>query len=262
MNEGSLSLPLPHDGDGVTMAAAADAAPEARRLAERYAEADTLTLLDAMIHREFAGRIALVSSFGAEAAILLHLVAAVDPATPVAFIDTGKLFGETLRYRDQLAARLGLTDVRTIKPEPARVEQADADGVLWYGNPDMCCYIRRVEPLQRALLGFDAWISGRKGFHGGERQGLPRIEAGDDGRIKINPLAYWQKIDIEDYFARHGLPRHPLEADGFLSIGCMPCTDRVAPGEDMRAGRWRGSGKSECGIHVPVARWKVNGIDG
>jgi phosphoadenosine phosphosulfate reductase len=244
------------------MAAAADAAPEARRLADRYAEADTLTLLDAMIHREFAGRIALVSSFGAEAAILLNLVAAVDSATPVVFIDTGKLFGETLRYRDQLAARLGLTDVRTIKPEPERVEQADADGVLWYGNPDMCCYIRRVEPLQRALLGFDAWISGRKGFHGGERQGLPRIEAGDDGRIKINPLAYWQKIDIEDYFARHGLPRHPLEADGFLSIGCMPCTDRVAPGEDMRAGRWRGSGKSECGIHVPVARWKVNGIDG
>jgi len=258
MNDASFPVPAPNAADGFTTTAESDA----NQLAERYAEADTLTLLDAMIHREFAGRIALVSSFGAEAAILLHLVATVDPATPVVFIDTGKLFGETLRYRDQLAARLGLTDVRTIKPEPARVEQADADGVLWYGNPDMCCYIRRVEPLQRALLGFDAWISGRKGFHGGERQGLPRIEAGDDGRIKINPLAYWQKIDIEDYFARHSLPRHPLEADGFLSIGCMPCTDRVAPGEDMRAGRWRGSGKSECGIHVPVARWKVNGIDG
>lgn len=235
---------------------------EALRLADRYAEADTLSLLDGMIHREFPGRIALVSSFGTEAAVLLHLVATVEPATPVLFIDTGKLFGETLRYRDQLTARLGLKDVRTIRPDPARIEAADADGVLWYGNPDMCCYIRRVEPLQRALVGFAAWISGRKGFHGGERQGLPRIEAGDDGRIKINPLAYWQKADIDAYFAAHDLPRHPLEADGFLSIGCMPCTDRVAPGEDMRAGRWRGKAKTECGIHLPKTRWQIIGIDG
>ncbi len=263
MSSASPPVTAAHDADRFVSVAdrTSSVADEARRLADRYAEADTLSLLDAMIHREFPGRIVLVSSFGAEAAVLLHLVATVEPATPVLFIDTGKLFGETLRYRDELTARLKLTDVRTIRPDPARVEQADADGVLWYGNPDMCCFIRRVEPLQRALKGFAAWISGRKGFHGGERQGLPRIEADDGGRIKINPLAYWQNADIDDYFARHELPRHPLVADGFLSIGCMPCTDRVAPGEDIRAGRWRGKNKSECGIHLPIARWKVDGFD-
>jgi phosphoadenosine phosphosulfate reductase len=256
-----LSLPLRQPGEEIAATAHAAAAARAHELSQRYAEADTQSLLDGVIHREFPGRVALVSSFGSEAAVLLHLVAEVDAATPVLFIDTGKMFGETLRYRDQLVARLNLTDVRTIRPDAAKLEQADSDGVLWFGNPDMCCFIRRVEPLRRALVGFDAWISGRKGFHGGERQGLPRIEAGDDGRIKINPLAYWQKADIDAYFDRHDLPRHPLEADGFLSIGCMPCTDRVRPGEDLRAGRWRGLGKTECGIHVPISRWKINGID-
>jgi phosphoadenosine phosphosulfate reductase len=152
--------------------------------------------------------------------------------------------------------------VRTIKPDPERIEALDPDGVLWYGNPDMCCRIRKVEPLGRALAGFGAWITGRKGFHGGARTNLQRIEVNqDDGRIKINPLADWRKADLDAYFERHALPRHPLEADGFLSIGCMPCTDRVAPGEHARAGRWRGKEKTECGIHVPVGKWKINGID-
>lgn len=232
------------------------------QLALRYRDADTRALLEAVICREFPGRIALVSSFGAEAAVLLHMVAGIDPATPVIFINTGKLFGETLRYRDRLAAQLALTDVRTIDPDARRVETLDADGVLWYGNPDMCCFVRRVEPLQRALAGFDAWISGRKAIHGGLRAGLSRIEVADDGRIKINALADWQKSDLDRYFERHQLPRHPLEADGFLSIGCMPCTDRVQPGEDPRAGRWRGSDKTECGIHLPATRWQIHGIDG
>lgn len=233
----------------------------ARELEFRYAEADTESFLAAMIRDEFPGRIALVSSFGAEAAVLLHLVATIDPATSVIFLNTGKLFGETLRYRDQIVALLGLSDVRTVHPDPQRVDTLDPDGVLWYGNPDMCCHIRKVEPLARALEGFEATINGRKGFHGGERTGLQRIEADDDGRIKVNPLALWRKNNVEDYFAQHGLPRHPLEADGFLSIGCMPCTDRVAPGENPRAGRWRGTEKTECGIHLPIAKWKVNGID-
>jgi phosphoadenosine phosphosulfate reductase len=233
----------------------------ARLLAERYRGADTRLLLAAMIGEEFPGRIALVSSFGAEAAVLLHMVSEIDPATPVVFVNSGKLFGETLRYRDLLVERLGLTDVRTVSPEPERVEQVDPDGVLWYGNPNMCCYIRKVEPLRRALEGFDAWITGRKGFQGGEREGLPVVEAGDDGRIKVNPLAGWEKEALDAYFTDHDLPRHPLEADGFLSIGCMPCTDRVAPGEHARAGRWRGKSKSECGIHLPRANWKVMGID-
>ncbi|TVR83610.1 MAG: phosphoadenylyl-sulfate reductase [Rhodospirillales bacterium] len=239
-----------------TWPAASDHAAFAAALDAEYAEADELTLLEATIHQVFPGQVALTSSFGAEAAVLLHLVAGIDPATPVIFLDTGKLFGETLRYRDTLVDRLGLRDVRSITPDPQRVEDLDADGVLWYGNPDMCCYIRKVEPLDRALTGFAATITGRKGFHGGARSGLPRVEAADDGRFKINPLAQWQKADVDAYFDAHDLPRHPLEADGFLSIGCMPCTDRVAPGEEVRAGRWRGRQKTECGIHLPKGRWQ------
>lgn len=234
----------------------------AERLSLRYREADTQALLAAMICDEFRGGIALVSSFGAEAAVLLHLVAQIDPATPVIFLDTDKLFGETRRYRDELTSLLQLREVRTIKPDPERIEAFDPDGVLWYGNPNMCCRIRKVEPLARALAGFDAWITGRKGFHGGARTNLQRIEVNpNDGRIKVNPLADWRKADLDAYFECHALPRHPLEGDGFLSIGCMPCTDRVAPGEHARAGRWRGNEKTECGIHLPIGKWKMNGID-
>ncbi|HYN39132.1 MAG TPA: phosphoadenylyl-sulfate reductase [Rhodospirillales bacterium] len=236
----------------------------AEELSRRWAEADTEAMLAGMIHDEFPGRIALVSSFGAEAAVLLHMVAGIEPRLPVIFLDTGKLFGETLRYRDRLTAELGLRDVRSIRPDPARLDALDPDGVLWFGNPDMCCHIRKVEPLDRALAGFDAWITGRKGFHGGERDGLQRIERNEgDGRIKVNPLALWRRADIDAYFERCRLPRHPLEADGFLSIGCMPCTDRVAPGENPRAGRWRGTDKTECGIHLsPARKWNMNGMDG
>ena len=244
------------------MSLEASGAQRAEALLARHHGSDTRELLTAMLRDEFAGRIALVSSYGAEAAVLLHLVASIDRSVPVIFLDTGKLFGETIRYRDELSARLGLSDVRSIKPDPARVEAVDPDGVLWYGNPDMCCRVRKVEPLQAALLGFEAWITGRKAFQGSERAALARIEVNrGDGRIKINPLADWSKDDLDAYFAAHDLPRHPLEADGFLSIGCMPCTDRVAPGEHARAGRWRGMDKTECGIHLPLAKWQMNGID-
>jgi phosphoadenosine phosphosulfate reductase len=237
------------------------AAEWARALSERYRGRDAATVLTAMIEEHFPGRIALQSSFGAEAAVLLKLVAAIDPATPVVFLDTGKLFGETLRYRDALTALLGLRDVRSVEPDARRIDAVDPDGVLWYGNPDMCCYLRKVEPLAQAIAGFDAVITGRKAFHGHERAALPLVEATDDGRFRINPLIGWRKADVEAFFARHGLPRHPLEAEGFLSIGCMPCTDRVRPGEDVRAGRWRDREKTECGIHYSKARWKFMGID-
>lgn len=233
----------------------------ARILATRYSGADAKTLLAAMIGEEFPGRIALVSSFGAEAAILLHMVSEIDPATPVIFLDTEKLFGETLRYRNQLIRLLGLTDVRSIKPDANQVEAVDPDGILWYANPDMCCFVRKVEPLRRAMVGFDAQITGRKRYHGGERSELPLVERDDDARIKVNPLAGWDRAMIEAYFERYELPRHPLEADGFLSIGCMPCTDRVQPGENPRAGRWRNLEKTECGIHLSRAHWRMNGID-
>ena len=220
-----------------------------RELTDRYGKLDGADLLRPMLEREFPGRIALVSSFGAEAAVLLQMAAEIDRHLPVIFLDTGKLFGETLRYRDQLAQRLGLTDLRVIKPEAAAVEAADPEGVLWDSDPTACCAARKVLPLRRALAGFDAWISGRKRFHGALRTFLPVIEL-SGAKIKINPLARWSKVRIEEEFARHGLPRHPLEADGFLSIGCLPCTDRVAPGADQRGGRWAGREKTECGIHL------------
>lgn len=208
-------------------------------------------LLAEVILRRHRGRIALVSSFGAEAAVLLHMVAQTDPATPVLFLDTGKLFGETHRYRAALVRRLGLSDVRVFEPDPRLIARDDPDGILWASNPNGCCAIRKVEPLQRALTGFGAWINGRKRYHGAARTALPVIEQ-VDGRVKINPLAQWGAEEIEAYFTAHDLPRHPLVEDGYLSIGCMPCTDRTAPGDDPRAGRWRGQDKTECGIHMPL----------
>jgi phosphoadenosine phosphosulfate reductase len=225
----------------------------ARVLSDRYGHLSGDALVSAMIETAFHGRIAVVSSFGAESAVLLHMVAAVDTGVPVLFIDTGKLFGETLRYRDQLASRLGLKDVRSIGPATDRMEALDPAGALWRQNPDACCALRKTEPLAEALGDFDAWISGRKRYQGGLRSALPVIEAAD-GRIKINPLAPWTKATIDAEFEARGLPRHPLEADGFASIGCMPCTARVAPGAAQRSGRWAGTQKTECGIHLRLQR--------
>lgn len=224
------------------------------KLSARYAGLDGGDLLRAVIEDEFPGRVALVSSFGAEAAVLLALAAEVDPALPVIFLETGKHFGETLRYRNELAARLGLEDVRSLRPEPFAVRRNDADGTLWRRDPDACCQLRKVLPLRRALEGFDAWITGRKRYQGGVRGELPVFEI-DGGRIKVNPLAAWTREQVEAEFAARDLPPHPLEAEGYLSIGCQPCTRRVGSDEDRRAGRWAGVDKTECGIHFldPVA---------
>ena len=209
----------------------------------------TAALLRALIRERFVGRIALVSSFGAESAVLLHMAAAIDPALPVIFLDTGKLFPATLAYRDALVARLGLADVRAARPEDAALAAADPAGRLWESDPDRCCGLRKVAPLDRALAPFDAWISGRKRFQGGGRDGLDAVEFGTDWRIKINPLAQWSAADIAAYLARHDLPAHPLLAAGYRSIGCAPCTRPVRPDEAPRAGRWDGRARTECGIH-------------
>jgi phosphoadenosine phosphosulfate reductase len=206
-------------------------------------------ILAAAIRDLFPGRIALVSSFGAEAAVLLHMVAQIDPATPVLFLDTGKLFDETLAYRDALAARFGLTDLRSLRPDPAALAAQDDGGTLWFRDADACCRVRKVEPLERGLAGFAASINGRKRFQAATRGGIPLAEA-DGARLKFNPLAAWAPQQIEAYFRAHDLPRHPLVAQGYASIGCAPCTQPVAEGEDTRAGRWRGQDKTECGIHV------------
>jgi phosphoadenosine phosphosulfate reductase len=230
----------------------------AELLNERFAHWQAREVLDQVVRSEFPGRIALVASFGAESAVLLHLVASVEKSLPVVFIDTGKIFGSTHRYRDELVARLGLTDVRIARPDPTTLMTQDIDGALWLREPDKCCGIRKVAPLSRALAGFDAWISGRKRYQGGRRASLPLVEA-DGRRVKINPLAEWSRDDVSAYRERHDLPEHPLVADGFRSIGCMPCTDRVADGEDERNGRWRGRDKTECGIHLGLAAFETDG---
>lgn len=226
-----------------------------RRVADlnaRYGHLNGEELLRPLLTEELKGEIALVSSFGAESAVLLHQASRIDPGIPVIFINTGKLFGETLRYRDTLVSRLGLTDVREPQPDPEDEAREDPHGLLWRQNAGACCALRKVRPLARSLEPFGAWITGRKRYQAATRTVLPVIEAAD-GKIKVNPLAGWGRDELTAYLDRHDLPRNPLEADGYLSIGCMPCTDRVAPGEDPRAGRWRGQEKTECGIHLPMS---------
>ena len=223
-------------------------AEDAVRLNARFDGVDASVMLRELLTGELAGRTAIVSSFGAESAVLLHLVAQIDTETPVIFVNTQKMFGETLAYRDELSERLGFVDLRVFRPDPRILADQDRTGLRWSYDPDGCCEIRKVEPLRRGLQPFDAWISGRKGFQSGTRITLPRFEI-DEGRLKINPLADWPKEKLEAYFHDHDLPRHPLEAQGYLSIGCAPCTSIVKPGEDPRAGRWRGWDKVECGIH-------------
>jgi phosphoadenosine phosphosulfate reductase len=193
--------------------------------------------------------LALVSSFGIESAALLKVMADVDPAIPVVFLDTGWLFEETLAYRDTLIEKLGLRDVRSIQPRTETLSREDPDRELWFSDPDACCRIRKVEPLQRALAPFRGWINGRKRFQGGLRADIPVVEQ-DGARLKFNPFANVSRETIEAIFAEAKLPSHPLAASGYLSVGCMPCTSRTSPDEDARAGRWRGRAKTECGIHT------------
>jgi phosphoadenosine phosphosulfate reductase len=193
--------------------------------------------------------LAVVSSFGTESAALLKVMADVDPTIPVIFLDTGWLFEETLAYRDMLIERLGLRDVRSIKPLQETLNREDPERDLWFSDPDACCRIRKVEPLKRALAPFAAWINGRKRYQGGLRTRIPVVEA-DGFRLKFNPFAQVSREDVEAIYAQAKLPPHPLASSGFLSVGCMPCSARSAPGEGLRDGRWRGRAKTECGIHI------------
>jgi phosphoadenosine phosphosulfate reductase len=212
------------------------------------ADADPAAIIREACRSVGRGRVAVVSSFGTESAALLKYVAEVDPSLPVLFLDTGWLYEETLAYRDTIAARLGLRDLRTITPAAARLAARDPGRDLWFSDPDACCALRKVEPLAEALAPFDAWINGRKRYHGGERSKLPVVEA-DGLRLKFNPLARLSPADIAAEFRAAGLPPHPLAAMGYRSVGCMPCTSRADPGEGLRSGRWRGQAKTECGIH-------------
>lgn len=232
-------------------------APPLERVADlnrRYAHHSATDVLRHALTDPQVGSTALVSSFGAESVVLLHLLSTIDRTVPVLFLNTEMLFPETLTYQAELAEHLKLTNVQIIEPDRADMLKRDPDGILHTVDVNACCTLRKTEPLQRALDGFDAWITGRKRYQGGKRVALDFFETGasetdGDTRIKINPLAHFTPGDISDYMTNNRLPRHPLVSRGFASVGCAPCTTKTKPGEDPRAGRWRGQDKTECGIH-------------
>ena len=223
----------------------------AARLDAELRRAHPRTIMEAALET-FGDRLALVSSFGAESAVLLHIAAQMKPDVPVLFLDTGMQFGQTLDYRKSLAAHLGLKDVRDLRPHYQDLATVDPEAKLWQTDTDACCNLRKVVPLDLALEDFDAWITGRKRFQGGSRLSLPVVEQ-SERHVKFNPLANWTKADLDAYAAEHDLPAHPLVAAGFPSIGCWPCTQPADDGQDTRAGRWAGSQKTECGIHLARA---------
>lgn len=231
-----------------------------------FDEMDAQGVLRQAVTDVLAGDLAIVSSFGADSVVLLHMVSEIDPNLPIYFLETGKHFPETLAYVETLKQRLGLTNVISLKPDPADLVQFDPAGTLWETDPDSCCHIRKTEPLEPALEKYGGWVTGRKRYQTRERGVLPHFELTSDDRIKVNPLAYWSDADVIAYREAHDLPAHPLYGKGFRSIGCAPCTSAVAEGEDARAGRWRGLDKKECGIHFdfngaiasPAARSEPN----
>ncbi|MDB5505447.1 MAG: phosphoadenosine phosphosulfate reductase [Devosia sp.] len=214
-----------------------------------FDEMDAIGVLRQAVEDILPGDIAIVSSFGADSSVLLHLVAQVDKALPVYFLETGKHFAQTLDYVETLRERLGLSNVITLRPNPKDVARFDPNGNLWETDPDSCCHIRKTEPLDPAVAQFGGWVTGRKRYQTVERGVLPHFELTSDDRIKVNPLAYFSDADVNAYKLKHNLPEHPLFDMGFKSIGCAPCTSAVAEGEDPRSGRWRGLNKKECGIH-------------
>lgn len=226
-----------------------DIATRVAALNDRYRHHAAVAVMEKALKDPDTGEVALVSSFGAESVVLLHMVSLIAPGTPVIFVDTLMLFRETLDYQREVSRQLGLTDVRTITAEQAMLDLEDPDNTLHQFNTDACCALRKTVPLEKALSGFDAWITGRKRFQAATRATIDFFEVETPARMKINPLAHWGREDLEEYMVQNRLPRHPLVAQGYPSIGCAPCTSKVAPGEDPRAGRWRGSQKTECGIH-------------
>lgn len=230
-------------------------APRVAGLNEWYRLHSAHAVLSHALNSDKAGKLALVSSFGAESVVLLHMISVIRRDTPVIFIDTQLLFAETLVYQQELAERLGLSDLRIIRAADNEIAAHDPNGELHQRDTNACCALRKTAPLQQALKGFDGWITGRKRYQGGARAGLDFFETEEGtGRMKVNPLAHWTREDVQTYMTENRLPRHPLVARGYPSIGCMPCTTPVKAGEDPRSGRWRGEEKTECGIHF------VNGV--
>jgi len=234
-----------------------------KELAERrnllHRKSDAQTILRHALEDVQIGPVAVVSSFGAESVVLLHMISQINKDAPVIFIDTEMLFDETLQYQRDVAIKLGLTDIRIITPNRDAILKNDVDGLLHQADTDACCHLRKVKPLEDALADFGGWITGRKRYQSGTRTDIPFFEK-DARKIKINPLATWTREDLAAYIQDHKLPRHPLVAKGYPSIGCMPCTTRVGEHEDPRSGRWKGQEKTECGIHFQDGKAVKQGV--
>lgn len=243
----------------MTQAAIGETQAEAERLEALYGDLPASEVVARTLELHGEGEIAAVSSFGADSAVLLHLIAEIDRSLPIVFLDTGKHFEETLAYRDDLSSDLGLSDIRIVTPDEAALARDDPDGELHLTDTDACCAIRKVEPMARGVAPFRGWLTGRKRFQAATRQALPVFEAVGP-RLRINPLARWTTADQADYMRLHGLRENPLVAYGYLSIGCFPCTSVVKPGEDPRSGRWAGQAKTECGIHLPGLGRTLDGV--
>jgi len=235
-------------------AAANDAAPPdlealADRLNREVEGKDAAAIVKAALDSRLGLKVAAISSFGAESAVLLDTIAGENQEIPVIFLETGQHFLQTLSYRTQLTKALGLNDVRLVTPDAGEKAALDARDDLWKTDADACCDLRKVRPLARATAGFDALITGRKRYQASTRAELKPFEV-LDGVLRINPLADWSGEDVEAWLDARDLPRHPLVEQGYRSIGCWPCTRAVEDGEDRRAGRWSGMDKVECGIHL------------
>lgn len=206
----------------------------------------------------FRPRIALTTSFGGGAGLVLaHMLASVAPDVPVILINTGFLFPETLALKETYARRFGLRIVE-VHPRLSPQEQERQFGpALWSRDPDLCCHLRKVEPMERVLAGLDAWITGLRREQSHTRAHVRVLEWHESqGRplLKVNPLAHWTRAQVEAYLHQHDLPQNPLLIRGYRSIGCTHCTRPVAEGEAERAGRWWGHEKTECGLHTFTRR--------
>ncbi|MEW6272750.1 MAG: phosphoadenylyl-sulfate reductase [Thermodesulfobacteriota bacterium] len=229
--------------------AASDQAIDLARQSELFESATPQEILTWTTGR-FAPDAVLTMSFQHEGVVIAHMLRGIAPDTPIFFIDTGYHFPETLAYRDELIARFGLPvrNLTSVMPRAEFVAKYGDD--LYARDPDLCCKINKVEPMQLALRGVRAWINGRRRDQAVTRSRMPIVERLQGGIVKVNPLANWTSRDTYRYLTEHDIPTHPLFEQGYTSIGCAPCTRPILAGEDERAGRWAGQGKTECGLHT------------
>jgi phosphoadenosine phosphosulfate reductase len=225
-----------------------------QQLNERFADHSPTEILRWGL-KTFLPDIALATSFGPQSIVLMHLISQIRPETPVFYLDTDLLFPETYALHDELAMRLDLRFIRVHSGLSLETQVAEYNPALWSHEPNLCCYLRKVEPLRRFLATQRAWITGIRRDQTPARTNAGLVEWDYTyGLVKLNPLMDWRSEQVWAYIHAHRLPFNRLHWQGYPSIGCWPCTQPVVPGDDPRAGRWPGWDKSDCGIHLQPQR--------